>query len=272
MFEELYRFIYNLLIGFWAIFPYHDMGLAVIFATIVIKLIIWPVEKKGLHYRRTMQNMQPEMAKIKEKAAGDKMKEYQLVQEMNKKKGVNQLTGGCLPLFIQLPFLFGLFTVFQSWLKHPQYLSEKTYSFIHSLPYVQKTISDPSLFHPSFFGLNISLPGKTGLIFMIFPVVAAFMQYYQTKMLMPKENLDDQQKLMARMNVFFPAMVIAFGYSWPLALSLYWIALSGVGIAEQYIVVKANAEKEEKIIESTAVEVKPKALKAKKAKKKKKKR
>ena len=93
------------------------------------------------------------------------------------------------------------------------------------------------------------------------------MQYYQTKMLMPKENLDDQQKLMARMNVFFPVMVIAFGYSWPLALSLYWIALSGVGIVEQFIVIKSDVEKEEKIIESTAVEVKPKALKPKKKKK-----
>ncbi|KKR18359.1 MAG: 60 kDa inner membrane insertion protein [candidate division CPR2 bacterium GW2011_GWC1_41_48] len=261
----LYQFIYNILVGIWGVLPVHDLGLAIILATIVVRLAMWPVDKKGLRGRQALQSLQPEIVKIKEKAKGDKQAESKMIMELYKEKEVNPVSSSCLPLLVQFPFLIGLFQVFMYWLK-PEFLADRTYAFVRSLPYVKQAIADPALFNATLFGIDLSALGKAGLVFALFPIAAAALQYYQVKMLSPQQNLDDQQKMMAKLNFLGPVMILFFGFTFPIAMSLYWAAMSLVAILQQHLIMKKDVE----VLEETSVNQKVEKKKDKKKKKRKK--
>ena len=77
--------IFNLLFVLYSIMPGGDFGIAVIIFTIIVRLLMWPLVKKQLHQAKAMQKIQPEMAKIKAQAKGDKQKESMMMMELYKK-------------------------------------------------------------------------------------------------------------------------------------------------------------------------------------------
>lgn len=257
------QFIYNILIGFWAIIPTHDLGIAIILVTVIIRLIMWPLDKKSLHGRKAMQDIQPDINRIKKEAAGDKQKEYQLLTELYKEKEINPIGASCLPALIQFPVLIAIYQVFRLWLE-PAFLAERTYPFIHNLPYVQQAIQNPSLFYPTFFGLDITKLGA-GWPFILFPIAAAILQYLQIRSLTPKTQSDDpQQKMLASLNYLGPGMIFFFGLSLPIALTLYWASMSLFALLQQHLILSQDVEEIEE--EGNKVSQSPK----KKHKKKKK--
>jgi YidC/Oxa1 family membrane protein insertase len=240
----LYQFVYNVLVGLWAIIPGHDLGLAIILATIVIRGLMWPLDKKALHGRRALQSLQPELNKIKKQAEGDKQKEYELTMKLYKEKEINPLGASCLPILLQFPILIAIFRVIMDWLR-PEYLADRTYLVIRNLPYVQQAIENPNLFETTFFGLDITRFGNAGFVFLLFPIVAAILQYFQIKMItpaVPKENQDSQQKMMNNLNYLGPGMILIFGLTLPVALSLYWISMSVIAIFQQHLIIKKDVE------------------------------
>jgi len=78
----------NLVLFFYAVLPYHDLGVAVIIVTILVRLLVWPLASKQLHSQRAMQKLAPEIAKLRKKAGGDKQKESQMLMELTKKRGL----------------------------------------------------------------------------------------------------------------------------------------------------------------------------------------
>ena len=65
----------NALFFIYGIIPGHDFGLSIILLTILIRLVLWPLANKQLHSQKKMQSLQGDIAKVREKAAGDKQKE-----------------------------------------------------------------------------------------------------------------------------------------------------------------------------------------------------
>src|SRR3990167_6235239 len=102
----------NIMMFFYAVLPGHDFGVAVIILTILIRLALWPIVGKQLHSQKKLQTIQPEIAKIRAKYKGDRQKESAALMELYKEKEVNPFSS-CLPLIIQLPFLFALFIMFR---------------------------------------------------------------------------------------------------------------------------------------------------------------
>src|SRR5438045_2048001 len=134
--------LFNLLIFFYAIIPGHDLGLAIIALTIVIRLILWPLVNKQLHSQRAMQQLAPDIAKVRQKAKGDKQLESKLLMELYKEKEISPFSA-LVPLFIQLPLLFALFFVLRDVLK-PGQVAILTYEPLKNLPVVKGIIADPS--------------------------------------------------------------------------------------------------------------------------------
>lgn len=86
----------------------HNYGLAIILLTLLIKTIFLPLTKASFESTRAMQELQPEMKALRERIKDPN----QLNQEMlalYKKRGVNPM-GGCLPILVQLPVFFGLYS------------------------------------------------------------------------------------------------------------------------------------------------------------------
>lgn len=95
-----------------------SLGLAIIIFTLIVKLILFPLMVKQQKSSFKMQQLQPEMMKIRKKYEGktDQMSQQRMafeMQELQKNSGVNML-GGCLPMLVQLPILYALFYLFQN--------------------------------------------------------------------------------------------------------------------------------------------------------------
>ena len=85
-----------------------SFGLAIILVTILIRLLLYPLTRKQMQSMKKMQAIQPKMKEIQEKYGKDREKLAQKQMELYKQEGVNP-AGGCLPLLIQMPFLFAFY-------------------------------------------------------------------------------------------------------------------------------------------------------------------
>ena len=88
-------------------------GLAIIIATILLRLVIMPLDIMQRKSSLRMQALNPKVEEINRRFANDQQKRAQAVQQLYKKEGVSSFAG-CLPLLIQLPFFAGFFTAMRT--------------------------------------------------------------------------------------------------------------------------------------------------------------
>lgn len=111
--------IYNVLFNFLhSSSSVGSLGLAIIIFTLIVKLILFPLMVKQQKSSFKMQQLQPQMQKIRQKYEGktDQMSQQRMafeMQELQRNSGVSMM-GGCLPMLIQLPILYALFYLFQN--------------------------------------------------------------------------------------------------------------------------------------------------------------
>jgi YidC/Oxa1 family membrane protein insertase len=108
----LYVPIYNLLV-FLVGLPGSDIGVAVILATIVVRLVLWPLSMSAARSQKAMKVMQPEMKRVQEKYKDDKETQMKEVMALYKKYDIHPFAS-ILPVFIQLPIIIGLYWVFRT--------------------------------------------------------------------------------------------------------------------------------------------------------------
>ncbi len=230
----LIRPIFNLLAGIYAILPWHDFGIAIIVLTIIIRLLLWPLINKQLHSQRALQELQPELQRIKSEAKGDKQLEGKLTMELYKEREINPFAS-IIPLVVQLPIFFALFVVLRDIVK-PGQLMALAYDPIKNLGPISQIIHSHTAFNPQFLGLvTLAKPA------LLFAVLAAAAQFIQTKQLQPKKAPNDAQaQMMASMTYLFPGLTLVIGLSLPSALALYWTTTSLVAIWQQYLILKRD--------------------------------
>ena len=189
-----------------------NYGVAIILLTVIIKLLFYPLTKKSFESMRAMQKLQPEMAKIRERLQDKPDEMNREIMDLYKRHKVNPLSG-CLPMILQLPVFFGLYSALQNAIE---------------------------LRHAPFIGwiTDLSAPDRLGSIQLPFvepagiPVmtltmgVSMFVQQWMT----PSAADPSQQRVMMIMPLMFTYMFINF----PAGLSLYWLANNLLTIAQQY--------------------------------------
>src|SRR5699024_10142454 len=89
-----------------------NYGLSIVVVTLIFRLLLVPLNVKQLKSTKAMQDIQPEIKEIQEKYSSKDAKTQQKLQEetmaLFQKHGVNPLSG-CLPIFIQMPVLMGMY-------------------------------------------------------------------------------------------------------------------------------------------------------------------
>ncbi len=94
----------------------HNFGWAIVLVTIAINMVLFPLRLRSMKSSKKMQALQPQIeainAKYKNVGMRDPRKPEQNAEmmELYKKHGVNPV-GGCLPMLLQLPFLFAFYKV-----------------------------------------------------------------------------------------------------------------------------------------------------------------
>jgi len=228
----LYQPLFNLLVWLYNYMPGRDFGLAIIVLTIVIRVILYPLSVKAVRSQKNLQQLQPKIQEIQKKYKDDKEKQAKEMLALYKTEKINPFSGLLLAL-IQLPILIALYRVFWSGL-NPKELSG-LYAFIQNPGHIN------ALF------LHIIDLSKPNLVF---AVLAGLVQYFQTKMLAPK-NIgqkqtgapDFSQVMQKQMMYFFPAFTVIILIGLPSALGLYWTVSGLFSIIQQYFILKNKPEK-----------------------------
>ena len=131
--EYIFRPLYNGLVGIMDALPWIDIGLAVVIFTIIVKLALFPLSKASLLTQVRMKAIEPEANKIKAEFASDKQTQALKIMQLYKEKNIKPFSGVLL-LFIQLPILLALISVFYKVI--PTVQADLLYSFI-SVPLVK---------------------------------------------------------------------------------------------------------------------------------------
>jgi len=108
--------IAELLLGimkfFYRVVPPHNWGIAIILLTLAMKVLTFPLQHKSMKSMQEMQRIQPQLEEMKKKFAGDTQRQNLEQMKLFKEHGVNPM-GSCLPMLIQMPIWFALYTTLQ---------------------------------------------------------------------------------------------------------------------------------------------------------------
>lgn len=289
MFETLIvRPIFNLLEFIYAVVPGHDLGIAIILFTILVRLALWPLVQKQLHHAKAMRKLQPELKKVKKAAGGDRQKEARLQMELYKEKGIRPFAS-IGTLIIQIPIFIGLYQAVLKIIRDPGSLLNFSYDFIRDLPWIEHLAVDISKFDETLLGVvDLTRRGIEGgssgaaiyLPAVVLATLSTFIQYHQTKLMMSsnkearklsvilKETASgketDQAEVTAAVSklmlYFLPFATFTFALIVPSALALYLMTSSGVGYLQQRRVLGRDAEEMHQIADEPAVVEEPKKL------------
>lgn len=221
--EILWRPLFNGLLWLYAVVPVHDLGLAIVILTVVIRLLLAPLLWKGGKAQRALAALQPEIQKVRDNHRDNREAQGKALFELYAKHKVNPFSG-CLMIIIQLPILIALFQVFQQGFDPA--------ALVYRYPFVP----DPGELNPISFGI---LDVRKGNV--VLGIIAAALQYFQARLSLraaaPPQG-DFAKALNWQTLYVFPALIIVWSVTFPSALTLYWTVLNVFGIVQEIIMKK----------------------------------
>ena len=232
----LYKPLFNLLIWFVWLIPGHDVGWAIIILTVLIRLALYPSQKKSIESQKKMTEIQPELEEIKKKYP-DQQAQAQATMDLYKRYKINPLSS-CLPLLIQLPILIILYRVFTVGLTTDRF--DLLYNFTPR----------PEFIDTMFYGLNLATPS---IYLAVLAGVLQFIQSWQMtktqnkakkedKALVKKSNAPENMmgNFSKQMMYIFPVFTVIIAIKLPSALALYWVITTLFMVIQQYFVYKSK--------------------------------
>ena len=206
-----------------------NYGVVLLIFALLIKIIVYPLTHKSYESMQKMQKIQPKLKELQEKYKGDPQKLNQATMAMYKQEGVNPM-GGCLPMLIQMPLLFGLFIVFRTTI---ELRGEGFFWWITDLSAPDTIYTFPGNFSLPLYGDSVN----------ILPLVMGATMFIQQKMTVT----DPKQKLMV---YFMPIFLTLLFNSFPSGLNLYYALFNLLSILQQKYLTpkKAEAVQEAKVV------------------------
>ncbi len=233
----------------WLAITLGGAGIGIILFTIVVRLILSPLQITQLRNAKAMQRVQPLIKQLQQKHGKDRQALTQATMAVYKEHQVNPAMG-CLPTLLQFPILIGLFYALlhlgSAPLGYPSHIIwakvtcnghhiagwSQWFQTCYGVPGAAGNAKEVfNLFHANFLWLNHGLGLPDPLY--ILPLLAGITQWVQSRMMLTKST-DSQQQMMNTMMNFMPLMIIFFAARYPSGLSLYWVTSTLIGIAIQY--------------------------------------
>lgn len=210
----------------------HSWGFSIILLTLVLRVILFPLNNWSYKSSMKMQKIAPKQKAIQEKYKKDPQRMRMEMMLLYKNEKVNPLTT-FIPFFIQLPFLFGMFDLLKS------SFALRGASFIPG--WIDNLTAPDVLFSWStpiiFFGTS----------FHLLPFITGGLMFLQQRITIAKQNntgvLNEQQQQMKMMgNIMIPLSILFF-YNMPSGLNIYWISSTVFGIFQEWFIRRNNKSK-----------------------------
>ncbi len=213
-------------------------ALSIVILVVLMRLIMVPLFVKQMHTTRAMSALAPQMQALRKKYKNDKQTLQQETMKLYQQAGVNPLMG-CLPVVLQLPMFFALFSVLKAiseWKpgQPPKY--GLTYQMVHSAQTAKilgVTIADKFLF-------DSSTPLHAKIVIFIFVLISMSTTYLTVRQSMkrgmmpattPDNPMGQSQKYMMYIMPFFALS----GLYWPFGLVLYWVTTNLWTLGQQWL-------------------------------------
>ena len=180
-----------------------NYGVAIIILTTIVRLVLFPLTFKGMKSMKRMQQLTPRMKKLQEKYKNNKEKLNKEMMALYRKNRVNPL-GGCLPMLLQLPVFFALYSALSSAVE------------LRHAPFI-------------FWISDLSQPDGLGIT----PILMGASMYIQQKMTPQTAMMDSTQ---AKVMQMLPFIFTIFTFTFPSGLTLYWVTSNILSIAQQQII------------------------------------
>ena len=215
--EFLYRPLLNALVFLYNTAAFHDLGIAIVLLTILVRAVLFPLFYKSFKNQALLQRLQPEVKRIQHDHKHNREKQAKALLELYQTHKVNPFSSFLL-LFVQLPVLIALYQVFSKGIAAVN--GADLYPFLTA----------PEVFQPTLLGL-INLTKRSILIVGF----AAAVQYAQGKISLPKRTTGEgkAERMSRQMVVMGPAFTLLFLSPLPAAIGLYWLVTSLFSLVQQ---------------------------------------
>ena len=214
--QILYEPLYKFLAFLCNTIPGHDLGIAIIVLTLLIRVILFPLSQKSIKSQMRMAQFKDQIKDIQNKYKSKEEQSRELMKFYKENK-INPFSG-CLPLIIQLPILLALYRVFIN-------------------------VLDPKnglLLGHTFLGiidLSVASP--------ILAILAGVSQFFASRLAMkrtvtmPQPGASDktanaQKSMSKQMAYFFPIITIFIAWKFPAGLAFYWVVSTVLGLIQDY--------------------------------------
>jgi YidC/Oxa1 family membrane protein insertase len=221
----MWAYFCKLLLGMMVWFHglFGNWGVAIIAMTTVIKLIFWPLTNASTRSMKRMQFLAPKMKEIQERYRDDPQKLQKETWKLYADYGMTPLSplGGCLPMFVQIPIFFALFSMLRSTVQ----LRGAEFLWINDL-----SMPD-TVFHIGSIPINPM------------PLLMVVAQIWQMR-IMPATTTDPSQKMMMWM---MPMVFLLICYNFASALALYWTVQTILQALQTYLIKNEPAVAPQKV-------------------------
>ena len=226
----IYNPLYNGLVFLVGILPTHDVGLAIVVLTIVVRFILFPLSRRAVQAQLAMKEIAPEVEELKKKHENDREQQSKAIFALYKEKKIHPFAGFMLVL-LQFPILIGLYWVFARG-GLPKVDPTLLYSFVHQ----------PVAVNMEFLGI-VSMSSRS----LILAALAAGTQYVYTRLSMGPPSTKDPSPVESSLSgdlaksfdlqarYILPLMIGAIGFSIVAAAPLYWTTSNVFMILQEYL-------------------------------------
>ena len=227
--QTILKWILNI---FYKIIP--NYGVAIILLTILVKLIIQPLSKKGMDSTAKMAALNPKLEEIRTKYADNPEAMNAAMAKLYKEEGISPM-GSCLPMLIQFPIFIALYGLLS------------THYELRGAMFIPGWIPDLSV-PDTVFTLPFNIP-FLGDDIHILPIIYTASMIFSMKITQTANTQSSQQGMMTFMTYGMPIIFFFILYNAPSGLLLYWTVMNFISILQQIYVNKKKTEKYAKEIQ-----------------------
>lgn len=227
--------IYNILMLLYGII--HSFWFSIVLMTLLLRAAMIPLVFKQLQSTKVMQELGPQLKEIQRKYRGEPQEMMRQQQALYKANNYNPYAS-CLPMLVQLPFIYGLYGAFNTILRgHPKPADLNSQLY----PFIQPVFGPHGLTHlpnTDFFSINLANIDPTHIL----PILAALLTFMQLRMSLKRQanqprttgGPDPNAATMKMMQYIMPLFTLFIAWNFPSGLALYWIVTTAFSVVQQY--------------------------------------
>ena len=213
LFQNIFDPVINVM-GVVLLYFHNNLGapwwLSIVLLTVIVRSILFPLTVKQVRSMRAMQDLKPDLDKIKTKFQGNRQKQQEEQMKLYQERGINPL-GGCLPVLVQMPVFIGVFYVI------------RRFGGFHGTPPTQPDFHTGGIL----WFQNLSAPDHLYIL----PILSAATMLLSMEI--TNKSMEPQQRWLMRL---MPIGITAFLWTFPAGLFMYWITNNLVTFVQNYAI------------------------------------